>query len=190
MFSHSFIAAIVALPLLAKTVFAADCARSYTVVQGDVCDGISAAKNASTYQLAAINPALDSTCSNLQPGQSLCLGTAGEDCSTTYVVKSEDTCDNILSAHGINSTLLWANNPNIDSGCSNIYIGEVSDLNGRPFVCSIHLTPFPTVPPVPASGIPATAIPTTAVNPTSAPSATATDNGDDDDDNLPWCDEL
>lgn len=121
------------LPL---AVYAADCTRTYTVVDGDICDSISAANNASTYQLAAVNSGvIDSTCSNLSPDSSICLGTEGEDCSTTYVVQSGDTCDDISSVFGINSTLLWTNNPNIDSECSNIYIGEV-----RPFMSSFFIS--------------------------------------------------
>ena len=116
------------LPLSTYTAaLAADCVRTYTVVDGDICDSISAANNASTYQLAAINTdTIDSTCGNLQPGSSICLGTDGEDCQTTYVVQQEDTCDAIASAHGINSTMLYTNNPNIDEDCANIYVGEVS----------------------------------------------------------------
>ena len=71
------------------------------------------------------NPGIDSTCNNLLPGQELCLGTAGVDCTTTYVVKSGDSCDQIVANHGINSTMLYANNPQINADCSNIYIGEV-----------------------------------------------------------------
>ena len=104
---------------------AADCSRTYTIAAGDICDSISAANNVSTYQLAAINPSIDSSCSNLMPGNTLCLGTVGEDCQTTYVVRADDTCDDIASAHSINSTMLSLNNPQIDSECSNIYIGEV-----------------------------------------------------------------
>lgn len=80
-----------------------------------------------SYQLAVVNHGvIDSTCSNLQPGGEICLGTAGEDCSTTYVVKDNDTCDGINSAHGLNSTILYLNNPQINQACDNIYIGEVS----------------------------------------------------------------
>lgn len=104
-------------------------------MQGDICDSISAANNVSTYQLAAINPSIDSTCSNLIPGNTLCLGTSGEDCQTTYIVRPDDTCEGIASAHAINSTLLSLNNPQIDSRCSNIYIGEVRAC----FCCSMNL---------------------------------------------------
>ncbi|KAI0788969.1 hypothetical protein BC629DRAFT_1288136, partial [Irpex lacteus] len=104
---------------------AASCARQYTVKEGDYCDAISAAQNVSTYQLATVNPSIDATCSNLQIGQVLCLGNEGEDCKTTFVVQSGDSCEGIQSRHGINSTVLYHNNPQINSDCTNIYIGEV-----------------------------------------------------------------
>lgn len=79
----------------------------------------------SSYQLAVTNPNIDGTCNNLQPGQTLCLGYQGQDCQTTYVVKGGDTCDQITGVHGINATMLWANNQQINADCTNIYIGEV-----------------------------------------------------------------
>ena len=82
--------------------------------------------NVKRYQLAVLNPSINAACDNLQPGQSLCLGKTGEDCTATYVVKPNDTCDLVVSQSGTNSTMLWANNPQIDAGCTNIYVGEVS----------------------------------------------------------------
>ncbi|KAL5504876.1 hypothetical protein ACEPAH_7539 [Sanghuangporus vaninii] len=170
--------AVAALPLLAKTALAADCARTYTVVEGDICDSISAANNASTYQLAAVNSGtIDSACSNLAIGSSVCLGTVGEDCQTTYVVQEGDTCDQIASAHSINTTILYTNNPNIDDACSNIYIGEV-----------LCVSDSVLVPPIPSSGIPATTIPATAANPTQTANFVSQD--DEDNEDIPWCDEL
>lgn len=77
------------------------------------------------YQLAAINPSINPTCSNLMPGSTLCLGYSGEDCTATHVVASDDTCDFITSMHKLNSTILYMNNPQINQACTNIYIGEV-----------------------------------------------------------------
>lgn len=125
MFSKLALAATAALTLLSPVL--ADCTRNYTVVQGDICDWISKSQNVSTYQLAAVNVGIiDATCSNLEPGENLCLGTTGEDCTDTYVIKDTDTCETILGQFpAVNSTILAQNNPNIDSDCSNIYTGEV-----------------------------------------------------------------
>ena len=76
-----------------------------------------------------VNPQINEACNNLQPGQSICLGYEGEDCQTTYVVNGGDTCDQIVQIHGINSTMLYANNPQINADCTNIYVGEVRAMS-------------------------------------------------------------
>lgn len=78
-----------------------------------------------SYQLAAVNPGIDATCSNLLPEESLCLGTEDQDCKEIYVVQPDDTCDIVAASQGINSTMVRFNNPQIDEECSNLYIGEV-----------------------------------------------------------------
>lgn len=165
MFSKA-IAAILALPFVAQFVSAQTCTRTYTAQAGDICDSISAANNVSTYQLAVVNVGIiDDACDNLVVGQSYCLGWQGQDCTTTYVVKQYDYCDLISAAAGINNTILYENNPQINEDCTNIYIGEV--------LCTAGAV---QVPPAPSGTTPATTIPATATpaNP---------------DDGLPWCDE-
>lgn len=128
-------------------VFAATCSRSYTIKAGDYCDKISQTQNVSTfvfelygrfypvlifffwchcrYQLAAINPSIiNKGCSNLTPGESICLGLVGEDCSTTYTVQPGDTCAGIAATVGVNMTILLHNNLQLDDSCD-IYVGEV-----------------------------------------------------------------
>ncbi|KAI0079165.1 hypothetical protein K474DRAFT_707628 [Panus rudis PR-1116 ss-1] len=127
MFVNAVVAALVAFPFAAQTAVATTCARTYTVQEGDWCDTISAAKNVSTYQLAVVNiDTIDKSCSNLQPGQQICLGYQGEDCTTTHVVKAGDSCGAIADTYRINSTMLAHNNPQLTAECDNLYIGEVS----------------------------------------------------------------
>ncbi|THH17969.1 hypothetical protein EUX98_g9033 [Antrodiella citrinella] len=202
MFAASVVAALLALPF--TSVAATDCARSYTVKTGDYCDLISAQNNASTYQLAVTNnPSINSDCSNLQPGQSICLGFVGQDCTTTYVVQGGDTCEGVYTAHGVNATLFQHNNPQLDSQCDNLYIGEVVCVSNGAAV-----PPLPSGAPMPAATVPAGATPATppAITTTAAPAPTAVpddedcddDDGDDDEDcdddededDLPFCDEL
>jgi len=139
------------------------CTRTYTVQEGDICDGISAAQNVSTYQLAVLNPDINAQCSNLMPGQSLCLGTAGEDCTDTYVVQPNDTCEEVADAHKVDLGVLYHNNPQLHPTCDNMYIGEV-----------LCVASTDVAPPLPSGAIPATSIPATAYP------AAPTD--------LPWCD--
>ncbi|OSD06017.1 carbohydrate-binding module family 50 protein [Trametes coccinea BRFM310] len=142
------------------------------------------------YQLAVVNAnSIDSGCDNLQVGQVLCLGTEGEDCKTTHVVQQDETCDLITGTYNINATLLYANNPQIDSQCDNLYIGEV--LCVAPTVA----VPSPIAgSPIPAATIPATATPanvaTTSATPSPTSSSAAPTATSDDDEDLPWCDEL
>lgn len=127
MFASLVVAALGAFPLFTQGVAATQgaCVRQYSVNAGDTCNSICAAQGVSTYQILAINPDIDYACGNLMPGQSICLGTEGADCTTTYVVQPGDTCLGIEAQHGINSTQLYTNNPNIDENCFDIYSGEV-----------------------------------------------------------------
>lgn len=81
-----------------------------------------------SYQLAAVNPSIDNLCHNLEVGQNLCLGTEGEDCTSTHVVETNDTCDSLYNTYSINSTILFNNNPQLNSVCDNMYMGEVCRL--------------------------------------------------------------
>lgn len=201
MFAPNAAAALLALPFLAHAAYAQTCARSYTVQEGDICNSISAAHNVSTYQLAAVNAAINADCSNLTPGETLCLGYAGSDCTTTYVVALGDDCDSVAQAHSLNTTVLYENNPQIDASCENLYVGEVlcvandAEVPISGSITASIATAIPTT--ATLANATATATPSITVVTTAVPSASASasstgdDSGDDGDDgDLPWCDEL
>ncbi|KAI9060407.1 carbohydrate-binding module family 50 protein [Trametes sanguinea] len=120
------IATTLAVASASVLVRAPACARSYTVVAGDNCDIISAKTSTSTYQLAAANPdKINEQCTDLTVGEVLCLGFVGQDCNDVHVVQSDDVCVDIANEAGTTLSILLANNPNVDSTCSNIYPGEV-----------------------------------------------------------------
>jgi LysM repeat protein len=200
MFSKVFtLAAVLAISAQATS---AACTRSYAIKAGDYCDKISQENNVSTFQLAALNDGkMNDGCTNLAAGVELCLGNTGEDCTTTYTVKAGDTCNAIMNAAGVNSTVLYLNNPQIDEECTNIYVGEV--------LCTGKEVQVPVTPPggvvVPIAGPPANPPPAPAPAPAPAPPTPApdhtdapadngkdapADNGDDDDSDLPYCDEI
>ncbi|EKM49222.1 uncharacterized protein PHACADRAFT_201893 [Phanerochaete carnosa HHB-10118-sp] len=77
------------------------------------------------YQLALVNPQIDAGCDNLGEGEPLCLGITGQDCTMTYVIQTGDNCDLITTNENVARSTLLANNPNVNSDCSNIYPGEV-----------------------------------------------------------------
>ncbi|KAH9896430.1 hypothetical protein C8Q73DRAFT_685398 [Cubamyces lactineus] len=103
----------------------AECARDYTVVGGDTCDGISASTGTPTFQLHFVNQVINEACTNLSIGQVLCLGVVGQDCTDVHVVQAGDNCIDIAKAAGTSLDTLLANNPNVNSACTNIYAGEV-----------------------------------------------------------------
>lgn len=197
------------------------CVREYTVKGGDICDSISAANNVSTYQLAALNPGtINPDCSNLIAGQTLCLGSEGEDCAQTYVVKLDDTCDEVYKAGGVNATIFNLNNPQVNGDCTNIYVGEVLCLASEVRVppapgVPIHTEVAPTAtlarptktpaPPAATTSAFSSAVATPAVTPAPAAAAAAPTTSaaaeeedceefevveGDTDEDLPFCDEL
>ncbi|KAJ7252272.1 hypothetical protein C8J57DRAFT_667100 [Mycena rebaudengoi] len=103
------------------------CTQTYTVVSGDTCSAIESRTGISDAQLHALNPTINSGCTNLQVGQNLCLsggGGGGGGCAQTYTVVSGDTCSAIESRTGISDAQLHALNPTINSGCTNLQVGQ------------------------------------------------------------------
>ncbi|KAJ7256676.1 hypothetical protein C8J57DRAFT_1472952 [Mycena rebaudengoi] len=104
------------------------CIQTYTVSRTGVSDA----------QLHALNPTINSGCTNLQIGQTLCLTggptsttmssgptpSGGGGCAQTYTVVSGDTCSTIESRTGISDAQLHALNPSINSGCTNLQVGQ------------------------------------------------------------------
>ncbi|KAJ7886779.1 hypothetical protein B0H14DRAFT_2434036 [Mycena olivaceomarginata] len=100
------------------------CARTYTVVSGDTCSAVESRTGVSDAQLHALNPAINSGCTNLQVSGNLCLSGGGGGCAQTYTVVSGDTCSAVESKTGVSDTQLHALNPAINSGCTNLQIGQ------------------------------------------------------------------
>ncbi|GJE98017.1 LysM domain-containing protein [Phanerochaete sordida] len=125
MFVLAPLATLAALFLTVHAQLPPDCARTTIVQSDDTCNSISATQHVSTFQLAHVNPGINAACSNLQKGQTLCLGVAGQDCSTVDVVSNGDSCATIAGGAGISVSTLLHNNPNVDPACDNIGIGEV-----------------------------------------------------------------
>ena len=105
-----------------------------------------------------------------------------------------DTCEAIATAHNVNTTLIHENNPQIDTDCSNIYIGEVLCVADKVVVPPPAGDKPPTVPPTAtlANPVPSSSPADPAKTPEphhDTPKPEEQDDNDDDDD-LPWCDEL
>ncbi|KAF8142418.1 hypothetical protein K438DRAFT_1474176, partial [Mycena galopus ATCC 62051] len=104
---------------------ARSCSPTYTVQSGDTCSTIAAASGLTVAQLLSYNPTINSGCTNLGIAQVLCLGPGGGTCTQTYTVQSGDTCSAIAANVGLTVSQLLALNPSINSGCTNLAIGQV-----------------------------------------------------------------
>ncbi|KAH0835937.1 hypothetical protein J3R83DRAFT_9858 [Lanmaoa asiatica] len=103
-----------------------NCTRYGTVVPDATCNDVSGRYNVSTYQLAIVNVGIiNPACTNLYPGEVLCLGLTGQDCTETHIVLEPDTCDSIAAEYSIPKSTLQANNPNLGPLCLDIYHGQV-----------------------------------------------------------------
>ncbi|KAL4259537.1 hypothetical protein AB1N83_009701 [Pleurotus pulmonarius] len=102
------------------------CARPFTVRAGDTCDGISAEQGVSSFQLAASNfGVINADCTNIFPGQVICLRRVCLDCNNVHVVAEGDSCTSIANAAQISVGTLVANNPNLGPVCNLLFPGEV-----------------------------------------------------------------
>ncbi|KAJ7244643.1 hypothetical protein B0H12DRAFT_981985, partial [Mycena haematopus] len=97
------------------------CAQTYTVVSGDTCSTIESKTGISDTQLHSLNPSINSGCTNLSIGETLCVSGSSSQCSQTYTVVSGDTCAGIESKTGVSDAQLHALNPAINSGCTSMF---------------------------------------------------------------------
>ncbi|KAF9033999.1 hypothetical protein BDZ89DRAFT_947610, partial [Hymenopellis radicata] len=103
-----------------------ECTLKTTVMDGENCDTICERAGVSRYWLGQLNPSINSQCTNIVSGQALCIDSAINTCGSVYSIKgTEGSCTGIATSLGMEVSDLMALNPNIDSGCTNIYVGEV-----------------------------------------------------------------
>ncbi|KAJ3562301.1 hypothetical protein NP233_g9662 [Leucocoprinus birnbaumii] len=102
------------------------CNRFYTVQSGDTCDRIGKNEKAPSWQIRFENSDyINVDCTNLYPGESLCLGVVGRDCQLVHVVAAGETCDEIAALSGLTPEgFQHANWRAVGDDCS-IYAGEV-----------------------------------------------------------------
>ncbi|KAF7361010.1 hypothetical protein MSAN_01131200 [Mycena sanguinolenta] len=122
-----------ALAVSATPLEARSCSPTYTVQAGDTCYAIATANGLTVDQLLSYNPSID--CTDLAIDQVLCLGPGGDGgdggtCTQTYTVESGDTCSTIAADVGLTVSQLEALNPSINSGCTNLDVGQVLCVTG------------------------------------------------------------
>ena len=125
------------------------CNKFDLVQSGDICDTIAAKYNIPLSSFYAWNPAIGSSCADLDLGYYVCVGTIGytppsstssagngittprpyepgmvSDCTRFYLVRSGDTCAGIASSQGITVSEIEQWNPHVGSGCTDIWLGD------------------------------------------------------------------
>ncbi|GJJ07067.1 hypothetical protein Clacol_001266 [Clathrus columnatus] len=114
------------------------CTEYYTVVEGDSCPAIESKFNISDTLFHMMNPEINSACSNILIGEAYCVqtsnstgppsnvaaGTITEGCTEYYTIVTGDSCPTVESKFNISDTLFHLMNPEINSGCTNILLGE------------------------------------------------------------------
>ncbi|KAJ6086049.1 LysM domain protein [Penicillium sp. IBT 16267x] len=134
-----------------------DCGRYYDVQSGDDCSLIALNNTITISLFEAINPSVNADCSNLIPGLSYCVfpvaswnstnatttatasyvtapaatvsGTTS-DCYEWHVVVSGDYCALLESEYGITFAQLQDWNPNLNSACGNLVLGDAYCVDG------------------------------------------------------------
>ena len=115
-------------------------ATTYTVVAGDSCGAIAANFGVSVGDLLAVNPLVNSGCTNLVvdqdlriPAQSVASGSTGSTggASNTYVIVSGDTCGSIADAHAVSLASLLSANGMAEDDCTALSIGQIVTIPGE-----------------------------------------------------------
>ncbi|KAG9099051.1 hypothetical protein FS749_002248 [Ceratobasidium sp. UAMH 11750] len=98
------------------------CTRLTTVQSGDTCDTVGARAGISRYWLGVLNPTINSACSNIQSGQALCMDSAQHNCGSVYQITGKEGGQAIADSLKLTVAGMVSLNPNINSGCTNIYV--------------------------------------------------------------------
>ncbi|KAI0478114.1 hypothetical protein F4859DRAFT_47854 [Xylaria cf. heliscus] len=141
--TQAFAAPTAGFELVARQGFVANCTATYTVQSGDSCNAIRD-HFGDVFSLAEFyswNPEVNSACSNLFPGQVVCIGVGNStgtpppacpvpvkpglisNCDSCYKVVAGDSCIAIESSKGITFAEFLAWNPDVNSACTNLEIG-------------------------------------------------------------------
>ncbi|GKZ37251.1 hypothetical protein AbraIFM66950_008708 [Aspergillus brasiliensis] len=125
-----------------------NCNKFDLVQSGDTCEAIAAKYNIPLSTFYAWNPAVGSSCADLDLGYYVCVDTIGytvpttttssagtgittptpyepgmvSDCTTFYFVRAGDTCASIASSQGVTVGDIESWNPKVGSGCTGLWL--------------------------------------------------------------------
>jgi LysM repeat protein len=105
------------------------CAQEYTVLKNDTCESIGTEFNVTSSAIISANPTSSYGCNNLPLGLTLCI--RNETCMQSYTVASGDICDGIGAKFSVSGSDIISANPSINSGCTNLQIGQILCIPDR-----------------------------------------------------------
>jgi len=145
---------------VASGTITAGCTEYYTVQSGDSCGIIEGDYNITLDQFIAMNPEVNSECSNIDAGEAYCVqssnststsGSGGggsssapsnlatgsfSNCTTYHTVVSGDSCASMETMYNIAQTDLFRWNPEISTSCSNIDANDAYCVGGGGDACT------------------------------------------------------
>lgn len=178
-----------------------NCGKYYKVQNGDFCQVVAVNQTISLPLFLAINPDIDLGCDNLVPGLWYCVsplqfwnqtgtpttpseipaptttpdGTT-ENCFQWYIIQPNDSCAVVERSFGITFSQLQIWNPNLDSTCGNLLLGEAYCVNSPQTTSQSVNTATVTEAPTNGGGTSPTSVTATQTTSTtvSAPTTTIT----------------
>ncbi|KAJ7030545.1 hypothetical protein C8F04DRAFT_961483, partial [Mycena alexandri] len=109
------------------------CTEYYIATPGDICATIENTFGISLTQIIALNPEINSQCTNFFAEEAYCVSSAAitgppanlvvEGCVDYYTIESGDTCNLVAGEWGLSFTQYIALNPEINVQCTNLFLG-------------------------------------------------------------------
>ncbi|GJJ08090.1 hypothetical protein Clacol_002298 [Clathrus columnatus] len=121
------------------------CTQFFTLPQGRTCLEVETSFNISDALFHALNPEVNSICTNLIAGEAYCVanstipstipgnlapGTITTGCTQFFTVQLGETCTSVEEMFNITNTLFTTLNPEINAECTNLIAGEAYCVAG------------------------------------------------------------
>ncbi|KAJ7713613.1 hypothetical protein B0H16DRAFT_1620823 [Mycena metata] len=124
------------------------CTEYYIALPGDTCATIENTFGISLTQIIALNPEINSQCTNFFAEEAYCVSSAAitgppanlvvgsltpaEGCVEYYTIESGDTCNLVAGEWGLSFAQFVALNPEINAQCTNLFLGLAYCVAGTP----------------------------------------------------------
>jgi LysM repeat protein len=96
------------------------CAARYVVQSYQTCSSIAQTNGLKLQTLQILNPFINSACSNLMPGDNICVSSAIPTCNSTVSATTTDTCKSLQEEYVISTDAFMACNPTTQCSSTSI----------------------------------------------------------------------